>query len=69
MEAYFKQINTMGLKGKLRLAMVGYSVNEQLEALHSLSKELRRTNSVRINDKQMGRRVDEREDEVRLKAD
>lgn len=69
MEAYFKQINTLDLKAKLRIAMQGHTINDQLDALHSLSKEKKAINRARINDVVKGIRVSERPDELNLKAD
>jgi hypothetical protein len=41
--------------------------SEAIALLESISKNLRRKNSIRINEGQMGRRVDERPDEGILK--
>lgn len=66
-QAYFKQINTLSLKGQLRIICDRFPAVESIAALESLSKEIRQANSKRINNKQMGRKVDERPDEINMK--
>ena len=58
----------LSLKSQLRLVAGAFPISEQIAALESLSKELRRINSIRINNKQYGRKVDERPDEIILKS-
>ncbi|GAC1414698.1 MAG: hypothetical protein NVSMB66_7780 [Candidatus Doudnabacteria bacterium] len=53
----------------LELILSQLNTSEKIAVLESLGKKYRRENSVRINHKQMGRRVDERPDEVNMKID
>jgi hypothetical protein len=41
-------------------------ISEKIAVLESLSKKYRRLNSVRINEKQMGRRVDDERPDLQL---
>lgn len=59
----------LSLKAKYRLLGSMYTVQQQLDTLHSLSKELKAQNRARINDVVKGIKVDERVDEILLKAD
>ena len=52
---------------KIEKLIAKMAVSEAIALLESISKNLRRNNSIRINEKQMGRRVDERPDEEILK--
>jgi hypothetical protein len=47
------------MKNKIELLLQGLPISEKISILESLCKKYRRENSVRINAKQMGRRVDE----------
>jgi hypothetical protein len=53
---------------QIKFALKGLPISEKINILESISKHLRRENSVRINAKQMGRRVDaDRPDLISLK--
>jgi hypothetical protein len=57
------------MKDKVELLLQGLPISEKISILESLCKKYRRENSIRINAKQMGRRVDdERPDLETLKA-
>lgn len=56
------------MKEKIEMIMADLTMTEKIAVLESLCKKYRRQNSVRINAKQMGRRVDgERPDLIILK--
>ena len=60
---------TLPLKAQIRLLCSRYPIQEQLDAIHSLDKELKAYNRARINDVVKGvKRVDIRVDEILLKA-
>ena len=57
------------MKNKIEFLLQELPISEKISILESLCKKYRRENSVRINAKQMGRRVDdERPDLETLKA-
>ena len=57
------------MKNKIEILLQELPISEKISILESLCKKYRRENSVRINAKQMGRRVDnERPDLETLKA-
>lgn len=68
MTAHFEQINTLSLKDQIRLLCSRYPIQEQLDALHSLDKELKMVNRARINNVLKGIKVEIRPDEIDLKA-
>jgi len=43
-----------------------YPMSERIALLESLCKQYRRQNSIRINEKQMGRRVDEERPDLEI---
>lgn len=47
------------MKNKIESLLQGLPISEKISILESLCKKYRRENSVRINAKQMGRRVDD----------
>jgi hypothetical protein len=53
---------------KIEKLIAKMAISEAIALLESISKNLRRNNSIRINEKQMGRRVDERSDEIQMKT-
>jgi len=56
------------MKEQIEMIMADLPMTEKIAVLESLCKKYRRQNSVRINEKQMGRRVDgERPDLIILK--
>jgi hypothetical protein len=56
------------LKAKYKKAAKGFTIQEQLDALHSLAKELKAENRVRIANELKGIKViDIRPDELQLK--
>lgn len=59
----------MTMKQKIEDLLSTLPTSEKIIILESLGKKYRRENSMRINNKQMGRQlVDERPDELALKA-
>ena len=57
------------MRQKIEKLIAKMPTSEAIALLESISKSLRRNNSIRINENQMGRRVSERPDEILLKAD
>ena len=43
-----------------------YPMSERIALLESLCKQYRRANSIRINEKQMGRRIDEERPDLEI---
>lgn len=59
----------MKRRDKIMDCMKGMTKVEQIALLESISKEIRQKNSIRINSRKfMDTRVDERPDEITLKA-
>jgi hypothetical protein len=57
------------MKKKIEQMLLYVPMSERIAMLESLCKQYRRTNSIRINEKQMGRRIDsDRPDLQMLKA-
>ena len=56
----------MTLRDQIQMMMRGLSHSEKIIILESLCKKYRKENSIRINAKQMGRRVDEDRPDLEL---
>ena len=56
----------MTLRDQIQMMMRGLSHSEKIIILESLCKKYRKENSIRINAKQMGRRVDEDSPDLEL---
>lgn len=56
----------MHIKKEIEELLKYVPVNERIAVLESLCKKYRKLNSVRINEKQMGRRVDEERPDLQL---
>jgi hypothetical protein len=56
------------MRQKIEKLLSKLPTSEAIALLESISKNLRRNNSIRINEKQMGRRVESRPDEILMKT-
>ena len=65
---YYQIINTMQpLRHQIEKILESVSLTEKIAILESLGKKYRKENSIKINSKDYGKKVDIRTDEINLK--
>lgn len=57
----------MTIKQQIQGLLENLPLTERIAILESLGKKYRRQNSIKINNQQYGRKVDERPDEINMK--
>jgi hypothetical protein len=57
----------MTIRAQIEAILKGLSLSDRIALLESLGKKYRRINSIKINNLQYGRKVDERPDEINMK--